>query len=103
MTASVASSAAQAIGRAILVAAPWLMKFLSVAGTIAMFLVGGGILTHGVPLLHHTIDSMLAGAGSALQLALPLVADLVTGVVAGAIVLAAVTLLGRLRGTPAAA
>ena len=37
------------VGRAILVAAPWLMKALSIAGTAAMFLVGGGILTHGIP------------------------------------------------------
>lgn len=46
------SDAARAVGRALLVTAPWLMKFLSVAGTIAMFLVGGGILLHGLPWLH---------------------------------------------------
>ena len=43
-----ASAALAATGRGILRAAPWLMKFLSVAGTAAMFLVGGGILTHGI-------------------------------------------------------
>ncbi|HVE52446.1 MAG TPA: DUF808 domain-containing protein, partial [Ramlibacter sp.] len=48
-----ASSAAQAVGRGILRAAPWMMKFLSVAGTAAMFLVGGSILEHGIPALHH--------------------------------------------------
>jgi hypothetical protein len=98
-----AGALAQAVGRGILATAPWLMKFLSVAGTIAMFLVGGGILTHGVPLLHHVLEGWLAGASGALQVALPLAADLVTGLVAGAIVLAVVTLLGRLRSTPAAA
>jgi predicted DNA repair protein MutK len=46
---------AQALGRGIVGAAPWLMKALSVAGTVAMFLVGGGILVHGVPALHHAI------------------------------------------------
>jgi predicted DNA repair protein MutK len=43
----------QRIGRGIVAFAPWLMKFLAVAGTIAMFLVGGGIVVHGIPFLHH--------------------------------------------------
>ena len=47
---------ARRLGLAILAAAPWLMKFLSVAGTAAMFLVGGGILLHGVPVLGHALD-----------------------------------------------
>ncbi|HNQ04558.1 MAG TPA: DUF808 domain-containing protein [Thiobacillaceae bacterium] len=54
---------AQALGRVLLRAAPWLMKFLSVAGTVAMFLVGGGILVHGMPLLHHAVEA--AGAAVA--------------------------------------
>jgi predicted DNA repair protein MutK len=93
-----AAAASQAIGRAILAAAPWLMKFLSVAGTLAMFLVGGGILTHGLPPLHHLLEPLLASMGSgALPLLGSLLADLVTGVVAGAIVLAVVALWQRLR------
>jgi hypothetical protein len=40
------------------------MKLLSVVGTAAMFMVGGGILVHGVPALHHFVDSAAAGAGS---------------------------------------
>jgi uncharacterized protein len=47
----------RALGAGILRAAPWLMKFLSFAGTAAMFLVGGGILMHGVPVLHHVVDA----------------------------------------------
>jgi predicted DNA repair protein MutK len=43
----------RSVGRSILLAAPWLMKALSVAGTVAMFLVGGGIITHGLQPLHH--------------------------------------------------
>ncbi len=46
-----ASAAAKGAGRAILVTAPYLMKALSIGGTIAMFLVGGGIIVHGVPTL----------------------------------------------------
>ena len=58
-----ASNAAQALGRGIVAAAPWLMKTLSVVGTAAMFLVGGGILVHGVPALHHAVE----GVGAAVQ------------------------------------
>ena len=98
-----ASSAAQAIGRAILVAAPWLMKFLSVAGTIAMFLVGGGILVHGVPALAHAVEAALADTAAAVQTLVPMLVDLVVGIVAGAIVLLAVSAAKRLREAPAAA
>ncbi|WP_223601965.1 DUF808 domain-containing protein, partial [Pseudomonas sp. A-RE-8] len=57
--------AAKSIGGAILSAAPYMMKSLSVIGTAAMFLVGGGILTHGVPVVHHWIESVTASAGGA--------------------------------------
>lgn len=83
----------RAWGRGLLRAAPWLMKFLSVAGTAAMFLVGGGILVHGLPFLHHGVDSFMAGlSGMALaQAVVPMVLDALAGVVAGALVLLAVT------------
>ncbi|NZA25717.1 DUF808 domain-containing protein [Luteimonas sp. SJ-92] len=90
-----------AVGRAILAGAPWLMKGLSVAGTAAMFLVGGGILVHGVPALHHAIEAMLPpGMLGSLGAAL---ANAAAGIVAGAVVLAAVSLFRRLRGGTAAA
>ena len=53
----------QALGRAILSFAPWLMKMLSVVGTAAMFLVGGGILVHGVPAVGHAIEHAAASLG----------------------------------------
>ena len=93
------SGAAQALGRGIVRAAPWLMKGLSVAGTAAMFLGGGGILVHGVPALHHAVAGAVQGFGAAAQALLPLLADAVVGVVAGGLVLAAVTLVQRLRRT----
>ena len=93
------SGAAQALGRGIVRAAPWLMKGLSVAGTAAMFLVGGSILVHGVPALHHAVAGAVQGFGAAAQALLPLLADAVVGVVAGGLVLAAVTLVQRLRRT----
>jgi hypothetical protein len=93
----------RALGRGILRAAPWLMKGLSVAGTLAMFLVGGGILTHGIGPLHHLIEQMLDGAGSVLAALAPLLIDAAVGVIAGALVLAAVTAFNKLRAAPAAA
>ena len=95
------SATARAIGRGILRAAPWLMKFLSVAGTAAMFLVGGGILVHAIPSLHH-LATDLAGEGPAAWLLEALVAAGV-GVAAGIVVLLAVKAIQRLRGTPAPA
>ena len=77
-------------------AAPWLMKGLSIGGTAAMFLVGGGILVHGIPPLHHWIEGLAAGVaglpglGGALHLLLPLLLNAATGVVAGGLALAAV-------------
>ncbi len=99
------TGALRSLGLGILATAPWLMKTLSIVGTAAMFLVGGGILTHGVPALHHAIESLSAAAGPVLGAITPLLADAVVGIVAGALVLAAVTLVKRLlpkRNTPAA-
>ena len=94
------SALAQGVGRGIVRAAPWLMKALSVAGTAAMFLVGGSILVHGVPALHHAIEGAVASLGGVAQLVLPTLADGVVGVLAGALVLAALTLLRKLRPQP---
>jgi hypothetical protein len=74
------------------------MKALSVAGTAAMFLVGGGILVHGVPPLHHAIEHFFQPLGGVLQAVGPTLADALVGVLAGALVLAGVTGVQRLRG-----
>jgi len=88
----------RAFGGAILRAAPWLMKALSFAGTVAMFLVGGGILVHGLPPLQHAIVQTVEGLGGALQAVLPVLANGAIGVVAGGLVVAAMSLLQKLRG-----
>jgi predicted DNA repair protein MutK len=104
-----ANAAKQSAGRAILVSAPWLMKALSVAGTAAMFLVGGGILTHGIGPLHHAIEgatqavAATPGIGGLLGALTPLLLDGLTGIVAGALVLAGVLLVKRMLGTKAPA
>lgn len=97
-----ASGAARALGRGLLVAAPWLMKFLSVAGTAAMFLVGGGILVHGIAPLHHAIEGAGAAVGQGAlgglwQALTTNGLNGVAGIVAGALVLGAVTVVQKLR------
>jgi predicted DNA repair protein MutK len=86
--ASTMARGLQALGRGLLRSAPWLMRTLSVAGTAAMFLVGGGILVHGLPFLHHAVE----------RVDIPLLPDLLVGVAAGALSLAGVTLIQRLVG-----
>ncbi|WP_448143771.1 DUF808 domain-containing protein [Stenotrophomonas bentonitica] len=90
-----------AFGRGLLVSAPWLMKFLSVAGTLAMFLVGGGILVHNVPAVHHLVLG-IAGKVAPWGWLVEAGANLVVGVIAGAVVLAAVTGIQKARGKTAA-
>ncbi|MGI4777661.1 MAG: DUF808 domain-containing protein [Janthinobacterium lividum] len=84
------SAGLRSLGRAILVAAPWLMKALSVVGTLAMFLVGGGILVHGVPFIGHGVEGWAESTGGMLGAIGPSFANLAVGLVAGAAVLAAV-------------
>jgi predicted DNA repair protein MutK len=92
----------RALGHRILAAAPVLMKSLAVIGTAAMFLVGGGILVHGLPGAHHAVEAVagaaaaLPGIGGMLGAVTPLLMDGLAGMVAGALVLAGVTLVKRL-------
>lgn len=93
----------RAIGRSLLRAAPMVMKALSVAGTLAMFLVGGGILVHGLPALRVGIEGAavavgeLPALGPVLAPLTPVLLDVVVGVVAGAVVLAGMALVQRIR------
>ena len=88
---------AKGAGAAILKAAPFLMRFLSVAGTAAMFLVGGGILVHGIPPLHHWVEG-LEHAGGMVGTLGPTLANGLVGVIAGALSLALVTGVNKARG-----
>jgi len=89
--------ALRALGRGIIYSAPWLMKGLAIAGTTAMFLVGGGILTHSIPLVHHAIAD-LAPAGFAGTL-VSMTGDAVFGIAIGIVVLFVVNAIQRMRGT----
>ena len=96
------AGAAKAFGEGILRAAPWLMKGLSIAGTAARFLVGGGILVHGFPPLAHALEGLAHGPA---QGVIMFVLNAVVGMVAGAIVLGVVTVAQKLlrRGKAATA
>lgn len=87
--------AARAIGAWILRGAPYLMKGLGVAGTIAMFLVGGSIIAHGVPALHALVDRVSAQPG-VVGLLGPTAIEALAGVVVGAAITGAVVLARRL-------
>ena len=87
----------QRLGRSILWLAPWLMKGLSVAGTVAMFLVGGGILTHSIAPLQHVVEQFTAEMSGVLAALAPLLINAAAGFVTGALVLWVVTLFRRFR------
>lgn len=87
----------QALGGGILKAAPLLMKTLSVVGTAAMFLVGGGILVHGVPAVGHAIDRFTQDMGW-IGVVLNSGAGALVGLLAGAVVVGLVQGVKRLRG-----
>jgi predicted DNA repair protein MutK len=88
----------QAVGKGLLRVAPYLMKTLSITGTAAMFMVGGGILVHGVPVsqtaMHYAVAgiSSLPSMGKALEVITPSVLTMLAGVLAGGVVLAIVSL-----------
>jgi len=96
-----AAKASRALGRGILWFAPWLMKTLSIAGTAAMFLVGGGILVHGIPALEHWLHALtgqpegISTFQAILSGLVPALAAAVVGIVAGAIAVAVVGLVRK--------
>ncbi|MCP5156627.1 MAG: DUF808 domain-containing protein [Ectothiorhodospiraceae bacterium] len=90
------------LGRQILRLAPWLMKGLSVAGTAAMFLVGGSILVHGLPWVHHAVEALVASMAGTVASITTMAVDALVGIVAGAVLVAVVTLVQRARGRESA-
>jgi predicted DNA repair protein MutK len=98
-----ASPVLGALGRFIVSAAPWLMKALSILGTAAMFLVGGGILTHGIPAVHHAIEHLAHGLhdipviGGPMEVAGPILMNGIFGVIAGAAAVVVWTLIKKFR------
>lgn len=88
---------AQALGRGILAMAPKLMKFLSIAGTTAMFLVGGGIVAHGIAPLHHGQVALEQALDQPWSLLASLLYTGLIGIVLGAALVGVVELTRRLK------
>lgn len=91
-----ASGLARVVGKGLLLAAPRLMRLLTVLGTAAMFLVGGSILVHGIPALHHAIEGVAGLAGSVGALA-SMALEAVVGIVGGALALLGMQAFGAAR------
>ncbi|MEZ8123036.1 DUF808 domain-containing protein [Vibrio splendidus] len=88
------------LGNGLVAFAPKLMKTLAVVGTAAMFLVGGGIVVHNVPAIHHLIEPIImdfSGHSIATAVVPPLLNGVI-GVLAGLIVVAVWTVIGKIRG-----
>jgi len=85
----------RSLGRGLLIFAPALMKMLTIVGTIAMFLVGGGILVHSFEWLHkqvHHLVEYLAGLlGSIAEIIVPILTEGIIGIIAGGLVLLVVS------------
>lgn len=93
------SAFAKALGQGLLALAPRLMKMLTIVGTLAMFLVGGGIVVHGLSPLHHAITDFTAEQAEVVQWVLPTLLNLVLGFIIGALVVGAVKIVSALRGS----
>ncbi|WP_201557162.1 DUF808 domain-containing protein [Psychrobacter sp. 72-O-c] len=91
-----ASAGTRKLGKFMLAAAPKLMKFLSIAGTLAMFLVGGGILVHGIGFLEHGVED-LAHLTGVFESATTMLLNGLVGLIVGAIVVAIVTVISKVR------
>ena len=91
----------RSMGRGLLIFAPFLMKLLTIVGTIAMFLVGGGIIVHSFSWLsqqfHHIEQQVSQYLGAISDMTLPILLDGLTGMIVGGIVLAVVNLVTRLK------
>ncbi|WP_045496378.1 DUF808 domain-containing protein [Vibrio hyugaensis] len=88
------------LGGALIAFAPKLMKILAVVGTAAMFLVGGGIVVHNVPAIHHLIEPIIMDfRGHTIATAIvPTLLNGVIGLIAGLVVVAAWTVVEKVRG-----
>ncbi|MGX5834348.1 DUF808 domain-containing protein [Aeromonas piscicola] len=97
------SALRRAVGQGLLVTAPRLMHLLALVGTIAMFMVGGGILVHGWPFAHHLVEGVagalatLPSVGAVLAAVTPTLLNAVAGVVAGMVLVLAMTLVSKLK------
>ncbi|RLQ23046.1 DUF808 family protein [Seongchinamella sediminis] len=77
--------------------APWLMKALGIIGTVAMFMVGGGILLHNIHFLHEAVGQFAAGLQPLMASMVPTLVGMLLGLLAGGVVVAVVEGIRKLR------
>ncbi|WP_272690194.1 DUF808 domain-containing protein [Providencia sp. PROV152] len=91
------------LGKGLIYATPYLMKTLSIVGTAAMFMVGGGILTHGISIIYNWIEELALAAsltptiGSIMQFITPPVANLIFGLLVGIVLVLLITLIKQAK------
>lgn len=85
----------RSFGAGVLAFCPWLMKGLSVVGTAAMFLVGGGILVHGLPVLHHGFEALALPFSAVFSVFF----NLLVGLIAGSVLLLSVSFVSKLKAS----
>ena len=83
------------LGRNLLAFAPMLMRTLSVVGTLAMFMVGGSIIGHGIPALHHWPEYMVEMPQGLVFIA-PILIDALVGLIIGAMGFSLLTLTNKI-------
>lgn len=99
------SNVKQSIGRGLLVFAPKLMKTLTIVGTIAMFLVGGGIITHAISTFHHWTEEavdhveLIPAIGNIIGAITPTFINFVVGFIAGLVVVLVIGLIQKIRSS----
>lgn len=86
-----ANPLAKKLGAGIITAVPYFMRLLSVAGTVAMFLVGGELITHNVAALHHWIEDNVAPG------LMTLLANITVGITTGIVLVAALETVNKLK------
>lgn len=95
------SALKKACGRGLLIFAPLLMKVLGIVGTIAMFLVGGGIMVHSIEFIHHIVHDLVLWVNGLMSIdlkgAISVVVEGLVGIIAGAILLPIVTIALKLK------
>jgi hypothetical protein len=92
-------SVSRAIGHTIIRITPWIMRFLAIAGTAAMFLVGGGIVLHNISPIHHAVDHWIHQMTPKASTILMTLANVLCVIITGLIILSVVTLARVVKRT----
>lgn len=88
----------KAVGEAMVAVMPYILKSLTIIGTIAMFMVGGSIIVHGVGPLHHEVEHLAKLRLLFFPSLTQVVLQMLVGMVVGMAIFFVVAFIGKLRG-----